>query len=369
MSPVLKFPSTTSSVTGRHPRGHVSLQELYLLTRQLHVLQKAGVSLLASLQALQTQLPVGTLKQVLESVCHDLIEGRSVSQALAQHPQTFPPVFLGIIRSGEAAGMLVESLNQLTQLLEWEIEVRQRLREALQYPIIVLSTLCLALTVIATFVLPQFARMFQSFRIELPLQTRLLIGLSHLLSHHGWLIFLALAGMVCAWWAYLRTESGGLFWDQRKLRLPIVGTIIVQLAMARLARITAALHHSGLPILETLALVRESIGNRVFQAMLGRVRERVKGGVSLTQAMSQEPIVPPVVIQMVATGEETGRLSDLLHSIAEYYEQQAGYVLRRLMVSLEPILLLVVGLGVLLLATAVFVPMWDMVKLFKHGGG
>jgi MSHA biogenesis protein MshG len=211
--------------------------------------------------------------------------------------------------------------------------------------------------------------MFKSFRIELPLQTRLLIGLSHILSRYGWLIVLALAGLVFVWWLYLRTDGGRLFWHTRKLRLPIVGTIILQLAMARLARITAALHHSGLPILETLALVGDSMSNRVFQVMLRRVRERVKDGVSLTQAMSQEPLVPPVVIQMVATGEETGRLSDLLRSIAEYYEQQAGYVLRRLMVSLEPILLLVVGLGVLLLATAVFVPMWEMVKLFKQGGG
>ncbi len=369
MSPVLKLPSSTSSTTRRRPSRRVSLQELYLLTRQLHVLQKSGVPLLSSLQALQAQLPAGALKRVLEVVCRDLIEGRSFTQALAQHPAVFPGVFQGMIRAGEAGGMLVESLNQLTQLLEWEIEVRQRLREALQYPIIVVSILCLAMTVIVTFVLPQFAKMFRSFRIELPLQTRLLIGLSQILTRYGWLIALGLAGLAFASWLYLRTDAGKLFWHARKLRLPIVGTIILQLAMARIARVTAALHHSGLPILETLALVGDSMSNRVFQAMLRRVRDRVKDGVSLTQAMSQEPLVPPVVIQMVATGEETGKLSDLLRSIAEYYEQQAGYVLRRLMVSLEPILLLVVGLGVLLLATAVFVPMWDMVKLFKQGGG
>ena len=348
-------------------RARVSLEDTYLLTRQLHVLQKSGVPLLSSLQALQTQMPSGGLKRILRDVHQQLLEGRTFSQALGRHPAAFSPVTIGLIRVGEAGGLLDEVLKQLSQLFEWEIDLRQRLQQALQYPIIVLCTLSTALVIMVTFVLPQFARMFQSFRITLPFQTRLLIAISYIASHYGPLIALLVAGAAVAWWRYISTERGRLRWHTWKIHLPILGPLFLQLAMSRFARVTAALNQSGVPILETLALASESVNNRFVRKALDAVLERVKGGEPLAVAMRSQPVFPAIVIQMVATGEETGRLDELLRSVSEYYDQQAGYTVKKLITYVEPALLVVVGLGVLLMATAVLVPMWDLVKVFKQG--
>lgn len=347
-------------------RRRVKAEDRYLFTRQLHVLQRSGVPLLSGLQALQEQLDSPGLKRVLRQVHQDLLEGRTFSQALAQHPKVFSPVYLGLIRVGEAGGLLDETLQQLAQLLEWDMELRNRLRDALQYPMIVLTTLALALTVIAVFVLPRFAQMFESFRIPLPIQTRLLIAVSHLMSHWGWLMALLAAAGTVAWWRYLHTDEGLLRWHTWKLRVPLLGQVFLQISMSRFARVTAAMTASGVPILETLALAGEIVNNRYMRSRLQVVRNRVKGGSSLAIAMKAERVFPAIVTQMVTTGEETGRLDELLRSVSEYYDQQVAYSLKRLMTLVEPLLILFVGLGVLLMATAVFVPMWDMVKMFKH---
>ncbi len=346
-------------------RGSLKPEECFFFTRQLHVLQKSGVPLLSSLQALQSQSPSASMRQMLRDVHADLLEGRTFSQALGRHPAAFGPVYLGLIRVGEAGGLLEETLRQLAQLLEWEMDLRNRLRDALQYPCIVLLTLAAAVGAMVTFVLPRFAEMFQSFRIQLPLQTRLLIAFSHLLSHYGWLLALLLLGGAVAGWLALRTDAGRLRWHTWKLRLPILGPIFLQLAMSRFARVTAALNHNGVPILETLALASESVNNTYVWSRLQRVRELVRGGEPLASAMRRDAIFPAVAVQMVATGEETGRLDELLRSVSEYYDQQVTYAVKRLITYLEPLLLLVVGFGVLLMATAVFVPMWDLVQVFK----
>lgn len=347
-------------------RGAVTLEERYLLARQLHVLQKSGVPILSSLKALETQLPSASLKRILREMHQDLLEGRTLSQALARHPKAFGPVELGLIRVGEAGGLLDDTLLQLAQLLEWEMEMRNQLKQAFQYPVIVLGTLAFAMTVMVVFVLPRFARMFQSLHIELPLQTRLLMALSYVISHFGWLIALVLAGAAAGWLLYLRTSAGRLRWHRWKLRLPLLGPVCVELAMSRFARVIAALNRGGVPILETLALAGQSVNNRYVQQVIGNVRNRVKGGDNLANALRREPLFPPVVVQMVATGEEAGRLDELLQSVSDYYDQQVSYFVKKLVTYLEPALLIVVGIGVLVMATAVLVPMWDLVKVFKR---
>lgn len=350
----------------RNGRGAVTLEERYLLARQLHVLQKSGVPILSSLKALETQLPSASLKRILREMHQDLLEGRTLSQALARHPKAFGPVELGLIRVGEAGGLLDDTLLQLAHLLEWEMEMRNQLKQAFQYPVIVLGTLAFAMTVMVVFVLPRFARMFQSLHIELPLQTRLLMALSYVISHFGWLMVLLVIGAAAGWLLYLGTEAGRLRWHRWKLRLPLLGPVCVELAMSRFARVIAALNRGGVPILETLALAGQSVNNRYVQQVIGRVRNRVEGGDNLANALRREPLFPPVVVQMVATGEEAGRLDELLQSVSDYYDQQVRYFVKKLVTYLEPALLVVVGIGVLVMATAVLVPMWDLVKVFKR---
>lgn len=361
-------PASLFSRIIRHGHGAVAPEDTYLFTRQLHVLQKAGVPLLSGLQALQAQLPSGRLRRVLGDVHHDLLDGKTFSQALGRHPAVFNPVFLSLIRVGESGGLLEDTLQQLAQLFEWEIEVRNRLQQALQYPLIVLSFLCGALTLMAIFVLPRFAEMYRSFKITLPLATRLLIWLSSFLTHWGWLAALLMVIAGAGLWSYVRTGRGRLQWDTWMIRVPVVGPIVLQLSMSRMARVTAALNHSGVSILETLALAGESVNNTYVRARMHLVRERVQRGVPLASAMKDDAVFPPVVVQMVATGEETGRLDELLRSVSDYYDQQVAYTVKRLITYLEPLILGVVAVGVVVMAVAVYVPMWDLAQIFQHQG-
>jgi len=355
-------------VNARRRGSRVTLQACFLLTRQLAVLQKAGVPLLSSLSALQEQLPEGALKPILEAIHEDLLEGRTLSQALAKHPRAFSPIYVGMVRVGESGGILEEVLRELAALLSWEIDLRARLAQAIRYPLIVLGTLSVAMAIMVAFVIPRFAEMFKSFQVSLPFQTRLLVGLSELVTRYGWLIAIVAALAALAWWRYLSTERGRLRWHTWKLRLPLLGPVVLQMAMSRVSRTIAALNGSGLPILETLALAGQGVNNRYVRAKLEQVRQQVQGGETLSKALKQHPVFPPIVVQMVATGEETGRMDELLASVSEYYDQQLDYLVRRLIAYIEPIMLIVVGLGILLMATAVLVPWWDMVKLFKVGG-
>lgn len=346
----------------------VSLEDRFLFIRQLHVLQKSGVPLLASLASLQTQMPSPALSRILQAMQQDLLEGRTLSQAMSRYPDAFGAVEVTLIRVGETGGLLTEVLQELCRLLEWELDVRSQLGSALLYPLIVFLTLSGALAVLAVFVLPQFSRLFLSFHISLPLATRLLVGLGQFLAGYGWLVALAAASAVAGWWAFLRTPSGRLQWHEHKIRLPVLGPVFLQMAMSRASRVIAALNRSGVPILETLTLAGDSVTNAYIRSRLDAVRTRVQGGEPLAAAMQQEPVFPAVVVQMVRSGEESGRLDELLHSVSEYYDQQVAYTLKRLITLIEPALLLVVGCGVLVMAVAVYLPMWDLVQIFKTTG-
>lgn len=344
----------------------IGLEDRYLFARQLHVLQRAGVPLLSSLRALEEQLPSGHFREIIALVGRDLTNGHTLSQAFARHSQAFDPVFVSLIKVGESGGLLEDVLKRIADLTLWEMDLRAKIMQALQYPLIVVGTLIAALSMMMIFVLPRFAGFFQSLKISLPLQTRLVIGLGQIMGRYGLLFFLFfLAGGILVW-RVLRTESGKLWWHQKVLHLPILGSLFVQLMMSRFARTVSALTASGTPILDTLQLAGESLNNKHIERGLIQVQERVRGGETLARAIASIHLFPPIVVQMVSTGEETGRLDEMLHSVADYYDQQATYLVRKLVTYVEPALLIVVGVGVLLMATAVLVPMWDMVKLFKQ---
>jgi len=343
----------------------VKAEDRYLLVRQLYVLHRAGVPLLSSLSALEAQVPAGVLKRTLRVMSQDLLGGSTLSQAFAHHPRSFDPLFIGLIKTGEAGGLLEEVLKRVADLTEWELELNAKIKQALQYPAIVLATLLAALSIMVVFVLPRFAQFFGSLAIPLPIQTRLVLAFTWLITHYGWLLGLGLVGGIVAWYSALQTDRGRLWWHTRLLRLPIFGPLFLQLGMSRFARTVSVLNASGLPMLETLALAGQTINNSYIQSGLTKVAERVRSGQTLAKALSVDGLFPPIVIQMVGTGEETGRIDELLQHVADYYDQQATFLIRKLMTYLEPALLILVGCGVLLMATAVLIPMWDLVKVFQ----
>ena len=343
----------------------VNLGDRYLLVRQLAVLQKAGVPLLSSLRALESQLPPGALQETLQAIRRDLLAGQSLSQAFARHPGSFDQTFISLIQVGEAGGLLDETFRRMAELMEWEIDLRAKLIQALQYPLIVLATLTVALIIMVVFVLPNFAGLFSSFKAQLPLQTRLVLGLSRFLARYGGLLVLGAAAGAAAAAGYVRTERGRFQRDAALLRLPVVGSLLLQWAMSRFTRTVSALTAGGVPIQEVLALTEQGVPNQQLRQRIAAVRDHVRDGESLSSAMKREPLFPPVVTQMVATGEETGHLDELLRSVSDYYDQQVSERMKRLIGYLEPVLLLVVGCGVLVMASAVLVPMWDLVRVFK----
>lgn len=348
------------------PVERLTLQDRYLLVRQLYVLQKAGVPLLSSLQAIGEQLPASPLQRTLRTITQDLLGGHTLSQAFARHARSFDPLFISMIKIGEAGGLLEQILQQLARLFEWEMDFRAKVKQALQYPLIVLATLGVAIIIIVTFVLPRFAQLFSAWRIELPFQTKLILGLGTLISRYGVLMALAAIGGISALVWLFRTDKGQLWWHRTQLKLPILGPLFMQISMARFSRTLAALNASGVSILEALSLTGEGVNNRHIRNGLQTVIERVRGGESLAGALKATRLFPPIVVQMVATGEETGRIDELLASVADYYDQQATYLLRQLVTYIEPALLIVVGLGVLFLATSILVPMWDVVRVLRR---
>lgn len=341
-------------------RERVSLEELIIFCRQMHSLSKAGVPILRAMGGLADSARNAYFAQVLRAVRADLEAGNGLGVALSSYPKVFSPLFISMVSVGENTGQLDLAFKQLAGYLDMERETRKRIQQATRYPMFVLLAMGVALVVINLLVIPAFSRVFAQFRSELPLPTRILIGFSEFTQHWWWLIALALIAGLVALVRWVRTEQGTLVWDRYKLRLPIVGGIFERIALARFTRTFAMMYRAGLPLLQTLAINSNTVGNRhIGQAILA-MRDGVERGESLTRGAVASGLFTPLVLQMLAVGEETGALDDLFIEVADFYEQEVDYDLKRLADSIEPILIVAMGGMVLVLALGVFLPMWEL---------
>ena len=347
----------------------ISPQDLIIFSRQLATLISAGLPFMTSFDAIIEQTENKRLKQVILQVRKDVEGGSSFSDALAKHPTVFSMLYVSMIHAGETGGVLDEILQRLATLAEHEAETRARIKAATRYPKIVIGTLAIAFVILLQFVIPRFAVLYDNFKARLPLPTRILIGINHGFQSYGWLILAAVILLVFATRAYLRTESGRLRWDGLKLKLPIFGPIFLKTALSRFARIFGTLTRSGLSILQTLEIVSETVGNTVLSRVVDNIRDSARQGRGVVQPMQVSRIFPPVVVQMVSVGEQTGKMEEMLMKVSEYYDQEVEYSIRNLATSLEPLLLAVIGGVVLFLALAIFLPWWNLINVFKGGGG
>jgi MSHA biogenesis protein MshG len=301
----------------------------------------------------------------LAQVRSDLEGGVSMAVALNAHPKVFGTLFVSMISVGENTGQLDQAFRQLASYLELERETRKRIKQATRYPLFVLSAMAVALTVINLFVIPAFSKVFAQFQAQLPLPTRILIATSQFFQDYWWLLALLLGGSLYAFFKWIETEAGALKWDQLKLRLPIVGGIFERIALARFTRTFAMMYKAGVPLLQTLSINSASVGNKyIGQAILG-MRESVERGEALTRSASASGLFTPLVLQMMAVGEETGALDDLFVEVADFYEQEVDYDLKQLADAIEPILIVAMGVMVLILALGVFLPMWELASAAK----
>ena len=337
--------------------GHI---DLLLFSRQMHTLMKAGVPIIRALSGLQDAAVNPEMKRVIGEVRDSLESGRELSQALARHPRVFSPFYLSMVRVGEATGLLEEVFYRLFEHLEFERYMREQVKSALRYPLFVMLAMAAAMVIVNIWVIPKFAQVFANFGTELPMMTRWLLGFSGFMLDY-WPHLLA--GTIVAavtFRAWLGTTAGRYAWDRFSLRIPVAGKILHKAALSRFARSFALGMRSGVPVMQALSNSAQTVDNAYVARCVDGMRQSVERGESLLRAAIGAGIFTPVVLQMIAVGEESGAVDDMMEEIGGMYRQEVEYELKTLGQQIEPILIVLLGVLVLILALGIFLPMWDL---------
>jgi MSHA biogenesis protein MshG len=341
----------------------VALVDLMLFSRQMYTLLKSGVPIMRALAGLEESMVNPAFKVVVADLRASLDSGRELSASMRRHPAVFSNFYVSLVRVGESTGMLQEVFLRLYEHLEFEKEVRERIKNALRYPLFVLVAMVVAVAIINVVVIPAFAKLFQSFNAPLPAMTRVLIAVSDFTVAY-WPLFLALAvGAALAFRFWTSTPAGRYRWDRLKLRLPVCGPILNKACLASFARSFALSVRNGVPVMQSLSAVAEVVDNDYLAQCIDKMRDGVQRGESVLRASVHAGIFTPVVLQMIAVGDETGELDDLMLEVAELYEREVDYDVKTLAAQIEPILIVCLGVIVFILALGVFLPIWDLSRV------
>jgi MSHA biogenesis protein MshG len=359
--------SDIGSLARRLGFGKPKTADLIMLTRQLYTITKSGIPLLRGLRGLSASTRQPMLREALEDMIGNLEAGHDLASSFARHTHIFSPIYIGLVSVGEATGTLENSFQRLGQYLAQEQDIQDRVKSAVRYPATVMLVIVAAMGVLTLFVIPKFAPLFRVLGDRIPLPTRIIMGASEFAQHH-WaegLVVSALA-LFCLKRA-LRTPAGRAYWHRLELQIPVLGKLIHESILARVTRTLSVALSAGMPMLQTLTTIARATGNDHVSAGIHQLRDAVERGEPLARAAASVGMFPPLVLQMIAVGEETGALPDLLDEVAGFYEREVDHTLKSLSSAVEPILIVFVGGMVLVLALGVFLPMWDMIA--KVGGG
>ncbi|HHT9127093.1 MAG TPA: type II secretion system F family protein [Candidatus Brocadiia bacterium] len=344
----------------------VKTEHLILFTRQLATMLNAGIPLSRALESLATQTEGTKLKRIITEVRRDIEAGSTFSDALSKHGRVFSALYVSMVKAGEASGTLDQILNRLVALTEHERDTRARLKSATRYPKIVVLGITAAFTILMTFVVPKFIGIFERAGLTLPLPTRILIFINHMV-HTYWYVLIGVVGIgFLVFYQYIRTKKGRRQWDTLKIKIPIIGPLFLKVAMSRFSSVLGTLYKSGLPILQALDIVSDVVGNAFIAELVKELRGRVREGEGLAQPMKEYSVFPPMVVQMVTVGEETGAMDEMLAKVSQYYDTEVDYAIKNLSTLVEPILLLFLGIMVAFLALSIFMPMWDLTQMVRR---
>lgn len=337
--------------------------DVQLFSRQLYTLMRSGVPILRSLSGLVESATSSAFARVIASLKESLESGRDLSAAMRQHPEVFSTFYVAMVRVGEATGRLDEIFLRMFEHLEFERETRARIKEALRYPSFVLIAMVVAVMVINVFVVPAFAKVYAGLGAELPMMTRILIESSRITLEYGWFMLAGagLAGIGFRMWR--ATEDGRLAWDRFKLRVPFTGSIMLRSTLARFARTLALSLKSGIPAAQALSVVAEVTDNAWIASRVEQMRNGIERGESVLRTAQTAAVFNPVVLQMIAVGEETGSIDELMQEVADMYDREVDYEIKTLAARIEPIIIAAMGGIVLVLALGVFLPMWDLASV------
>ena len=346
----------------------VTVEDMLLFSRQMYTLLKAGVPILKSLSALQESATQVGFANMLRDLRASLDSGRDLSTAMRRHPKVFSPFYISMVRVGELTGALEEVFLRLFNHLEFEREIKEKVSQALRYPMFVLVVMAVALVMVNLFVIPAFARIFSNFKAELPLMTKVLLGFSNFMVEY-WPALLGLViGAVVLFRVWVGTPAGRYAWDRLKIRIPIAGKIVLKATLARFARTLSIALKSGVPIVQGLSVVEQVVDNAFVGQRIEQIRDGVERGETLLRTTVTTGVFTPVVLQMIAIGEESGELDDLLREVADMYQREVEYDLKNFSAQIEPVLIVLLGILVLILALGVFLPMWDLGQAAFRGG-
>jgi MSHA biogenesis protein MshG len=346
--------------------GKPKTSDLVLFSRQMYTITKSGIPLLRGMRGLTASTSNVLLREALEDIVESLEGGRDLASSFGRHMDIFPPLYVNIIGVGESTGTLEASFKRLAEYLTQDQELQDGVKAAMRYPIIVMIVIAGALAALTMFVIPRFAPLFRALGDNIPLPTRIIMGISQFAQDHWMLVLGGIAATIFIVNRYVSTEKGRYNWHRFKLMLPAVGKLTHQAILARISRSLSISLTAGMPMLQTLSIIAQSAGNDFMAEHVVRMREAVERGEPLSRAAASVGMFTPLVLQMMSVGEETGELSELLDEVAGFYEREVNYQLKNLSAAIEPLLIVMVGGMVLILALGVFLPMWQMIS--KVGG-
>jgi type II secretory pathway component PulF len=349
-----------STIEAAFVRSRVGSRELVQMTEQMMTALKAGLPVLQTLQIIAKQQHKPALRSLLEELAGDVKAGRSLSEAMARHPEVFSPLYVSMVQVGETGGILEETMEQLVRLLQREQKIQGSLKSASIYPLFVLTLGLISVTIVLVWIMPQLLEAMDIEYAALPLPTKVLMGISHFLVYWGWLAALATGAGVYLFMRWKATAKGRFQFDAFKLKSPLLGKVLRTLAVGRFARTLGALTKCGIPILESLAVVRDTLGNAVLEREMDRVAESVKTGSSLAEPMEQSGLFDPLLVQIVSIGEQTGKLDEMLLQAAATFDEQADTVLQRFMAIFPALLILILAAIVFFLIASILLPILGM---------
>src|SRR5450830_1194897 len=350
---VIKAQSSLDQWLARLNRKPIVVEDVLVFSRQMYTLNKAGVPILRAFAGLQASATKPAMVAMLKDIRSSLDQGRELSVAMTRHSAVFGAFYISMIRVGEMTGRLTEVFLRLAEHMEFERDVRERIKQAMRYPIFVIIAMVIAVVILNIFVIPVFAKVFAGFHAELPLITRGLLAFSAWMLAWWPLLLAGAIGAAVLIRGYLNTTAGRYRWDARKLKLPIVGDIVLKATLARFARSFALSSQSGVPLVQALTVVAQTVDNAFIGSRIEQMRDGIERGETITRCAAATGVFTPVVLQMIAVGEETGELDNLLFEIAGMYERETDYSIKGLSAAIEPILLAVIAVLVLLLALGV----------------
>lgn len=347
----------------------VKIKDLVNLTRQIQVMFSAGTPMDRIIDVARRQAKHAGLKKSLEKIHQDISVGTKLSEAFAKHPQYFNSLYVNMLNVGETGGVLDGTLKELVKILQSEHMIRAKVKSATLYPKIVMGTLLLVSAVMLIFVIPAFSAFYTKFKAELPLATRILIGISDAVTAYWYLVFFGMVGGFFAWRAFVVTPVGKNFSSLLKFKLPIFGHLNLMVANARFGHLISSLYHAGLPLTKSLEVVAETMDNYRFDEDVRFLKKGLEEGKGLSVAMKSARYFTPLIIESTEVGELTGRLDELLSSAALFYDDEVNDILKNLATLIEPILLFVIFGMIALLALAIFMPIWNLSNVVMPSGG